>query len=113
MLRRRASLRREEHQAAFILLLPAATGLLLFSFWPILQAFQVSFEDAPLLSPQRAFIGLENYTTALRDPVFIQALSNTVVYTLEVVVLQVVMALVLALLIRHYFPGIGFFLASY
>lgn len=113
MLRRRASLRREEYQAAFILLLPAAVGLLLFSFFPILQAFQVSFDDAPLLSPQRTFIGLDNYTTALRDPVFVQALINTVDYAVEVVVLQVVVALALALLVRHYFPGIGFFRSAY
>lgn len=113
MLNRRARFKREEYQAAFILLLPAAIGLIVFSFVPILQAFQVSFYDAPLLSPQRTFIGLENYTTALGDPVFIHALTNTIVYSIEVVILQVVVALILALLIRNYFPGIGIFRSAY
>ncbi len=113
MISRRARLRQEEYQAAFILLLPAAIGLALFSFVPILQAFQISFYDAPLLSPQRTFIGFENYATALGDAVFIQALINTFVYASEVVILQVVVALVLALLIRNYFPGIGFFRSAY
>jgi multiple sugar transport system permease protein len=113
MLNRRARFIREEYQAAFLLLLPAAIGLIVFSFVPILQAFQVSFYDAPLLSPQRTFIGLENYTTALGDPVFIHALVNTIVYAIEVVILQVVVALVLALLIRNYFPGIGIFRSAY
>lgn len=113
MLNRRARFKREEYQAAFVLLLPAAIGLIVFSFVPILQAFQVSFYDAPLLSPQRTFIGLENYVTALGDPVFIHALTNTIVYSVEVVILQVVVALILALLIRNYFPGIGIFRSAY
>lgn len=113
MISRRARFRREEYQAAFVLLLPAAIGLILFSFVPILQAFQVSFYDAPLLSPQRTFVGLENYATALGDPVFIQALINTIIYAIETVILQVVVALVLALLIRNYFPGIGIFRSAY
>src|SRR5713226_5159179 len=113
MLSRRARLRREEYQAAFILLLPAAIGLILFSVVPILQAFQLSFYDAPLLSPQRTFIGLENYATAIGDAVFIQALINTIIYAIETVILQVVVALVLALLIRNYFPGIGIFRSAY
>lgn len=113
MVSRGARFRREEYQAAFILLLPAAIGLILFSFVPILQAFQISFYDAPLLSSQRTFVGLGNYVTALSDPVFIQALINTIVYTVEIVILQVVVALVLALLIRDYFPGIGIFRSAF
>lgn len=110
---RRARFKRDEYLAAFVLILPAAIGLLIFSFAPILQAFQVSFYNAPLLSPLRTFIGLENYTTALGDPVFIRALGNTMVYTVESVILQVVVALILALLIRNYFPGLGIFRTAY
>lgn len=113
MISHRARLKREEYQAAFILLLPAAIGLIVFSFVPILQAFQVSFYDAPLLSPQRTFIGLENYATAIGDPVFIHALINTLVYSVETVILQIVVALGLALLVRNYFPGIGIFRSAY
>ena len=113
MLSRRSSLKRDEYLAAFILLLPAAIGLILFSFIPILQAFQLSFYDAPLLSTQRTFIGLENYATALGDSVFIRAILNTAVYAVDAVVLQVLVALALALLIRNHFPGIGFFRSAY
>jgi multiple sugar transport system permease protein len=102
-----------EYRAACILLFPATLGLLLFAFLPILQALQVSFYDAPLLAPRRTFIGLENYTTALQDPVFHKALWNTVVYAGGVVILQVPVALGLALLIRETIPGIGFFRSTY
>lgn len=110
---RRRSLKWEEYRAALILLLPAALGLLIFSIIPIVQAFQLSFFEAPLLSPQRTFIGMENYTTALADAVFGKALLNTILYTVGVVILQVLVALGLALLINGYFPGVGFFRSAY
>jgi multiple sugar transport system permease protein len=106
-------LKGEEYRAAFILLLPAALGLLLFSFIPIAQAFQVSFFEAPLLSPQRTFVGLDNYRAAIDDPMFHLAIVNTALYTVAVVILQVALALVLALLINSYFPGVGFFRSAY
>jgi len=103
----------EEWRAAAILLLPAILGLLIFSLLPIAQAFQLSFYDAPLISEQREFIGVENYTTALNDPVFRKAIANTIVYAVAVVVLQVVLALILASLVNHYFPGVGLFRSAY
>lgn len=106
-------LKAQEYRAALVLLLPATLGLLLFAFIPIAQAFQISFFDAPLISPQRTFVGLENYTTAVGDTVFLRALVNTVVYAAAIVVLQVVVALGLALLIRKAIPGVGFFRSSY
>ncbi|HBY98938.1 MAG TPA: sugar ABC transporter permease [Chloroflexi bacterium] len=111
--RRLYGLKWEEYRAAFILILPALVGLVAFSFLPIVQAFQISFFDAPLLSTQRTFVGLRNYTTALGDPVFARALINTAVYSVGLVILQVVLALVLALLIRDYLPGVAFFRSAY
>ena len=103
----------EEWRAAAVLLLPAMLGLLIFSFLPIVEAFQLSFYDAPLISQQREFIGLENYTTALNDSVFRRAILNTILYAVAVVVFQVILALLLATLINHHFPGVGLFRSAY
>lgn len=103
----------EEWRAAAILLFPALLGLLIFSYLPIAEAFELSFFQAPLISQQREFIGLENYTTALNDPVFRKAISNTIVYAVAVVFFQVMLALFLATLINHSFPGVGLFRSAY
>lgn len=108
-----SALAAEEWKAAAILLLPAVLGLLVFAAYPIAQAFQISFFDAPLLSPQREFVGLENYITALGDSDFQRALVNTVLYALAVVTIQVVAALLLAMLVNHAFPGVGLFRSAY
>jgi multiple sugar transport system permease protein len=103
----------EEWRAAAILLLPATLGLLIFAAFPIAQAFEISFYDAPLLSEQREFVGLGNYLEALQDPEFQRSLLNTVLYTIAVVVLQVLVALLLAMLINRAFPGVGLFRSAY
>src|SRR5258708_17047593 len=106
---RPGGLRWEESRTAIILLLPAVLGIVVFSFIPIAQALSTSFYDAPLLSRQRTFIGLDNYTAAFHDPVFIKSLVNTVLYAGGTLVLQVTLALGLPLLIRDHLPGISFF----
>lgn len=110
---RSSALVAEEWKAAALLLLPASLGLLIFAAFPIAQAFQISFYDAPLLGEQREFVALDNYSAALQDPEFQRALLNTVLYTIAVVILQVVLALLLATLINHAFPGVGVFRSAY
>jgi multiple sugar transport system permease protein len=106
-------LRFAEYRAAAILLLPAVIGLFVFALFPVYQAFQMSFYKAPLLSQKREFIGFDNYSKALSDGVFQTALVNTMLYAIAVVILQVVFALILAMLIKDKFPGVGFFRTSY
>lgn len=110
---RPGGLKWEEYRTAFILIAPAMLGIVIFSFIPIIQAFSTSFYDAPLLSPRRTYIGLDNYITAFNDPVFIRSIVNTVVYAIGAVILQVILALGLALLIRDRLPGVGFFRSAY
>ncbi len=111
--RRSRSLKWEEYRAALILILPAILGLVLFSFLPIAQAFRVSFYNAPLLSPIRTFVGLANYKALLADPTVLKALTNTILFAVEVVLFQVVLGLVLALLIRKAVPGVAIFRSAY
>ncbi len=110
---RPGGLKWEEYRTAAILIAPAMLGIVIFSFIPIIQAFSTSFYDAPLLSPRRTYIGLDNYITAFNDPVFIRSIVNTLVYAIGTVILQVILALGLALLIRDKLPGIGFFRSAY
>jgi multiple sugar transport system permease protein len=110
---RPGGLRWEEYRAAMILLLPALIGIVVFAFVPIVQALSTSFYDAPLISRQRTFVGLDNYVAAFRDPVFIRSLVNTLLYAGGTLVLQVTVALGLALLIRDRLPGLAFFRSAY
>ena len=58
------------------LLLP---GMVLYGLWaayPLISSFILSFSEWNLTKPT-VFIGLDNYTRALSDPLFWRSLSST------------------------------------
>lgn len=62
---------------AFVL--PAVLFFVLFKYGPMLWAMGLSFTSYDMVKRPR-FIGLENYRSISSDPIFIQALTNTLVY---------------------------------
>ena len=66
---------------------------------PIGRTFWLSFHDWHLIRPLRPWVGLENYRELLQDQNFLQALWNTTLFAVSVVVLSVVAGLALAVLL--------------
>jgi multiple sugar transport system permease protein len=105
-----AALRRPETKWAFIFLLPWIIGFVVFTAGPMIASFAFSFMDYRGQSARPpTFIGLENYADLLRDTRARKALENTIFYTVLHVPLQIVFALLLALLLNRVRRGTGFF----
>jgi len=88
--------------------LPAALFLLVFIAYPVLFNLRMSFQDvraANLLNGGAAWVGLDNYRTILANPVFQQAVRNTLLFTGGSVVFQLSLGLLLALFYNLTFPG--------
>jgi multiple sugar transport system permease protein len=86
------------------LLLP---GMALYGLWaayPLISSFLLSFTQWNLTKPT-VFIGLDNYTRALADPLFWRSLSSTLGYTIVTVAGQLVLGLGAALLLNQRIPG--------
>lgn len=83
---------------------PWIVGFGLFLAYPICMSLYYSLCDFSVLQPPR-FIGLENYRQLFADDVFLQALSNTVVYALAAIPLSILVALTLAMLLNTGVPG--------
>ncbi len=98
--------------APYLFLLPGLIMLSLFFFWPILNTFRYSFCKYDVITPP-VYIGLQNYNRLLTDQSFIQALQNTVKYSLIVVPCLIVIPLFLALLIDQNLKYIKFFRVLY
>ena len=96
----------------YLFLLPASIVLGLVSFWPALQAIYFSLTRYDLLSPPQ-FRGLQNYVELFQDPVFLQALANTVTYLVVAVPLLIVLPLILAILVNQKLRGIHSFRVLY
>lgn len=106
--------RRGELVAAGILLSPAILLILTFVIGPIIYAFFLSFQDYNVLKPQASeFVGLSNYVSLFKDPLFLQALWNTFKYSIFVVPIQTVIALLLAVVANQKIRGKTFFRVAY
>jgi multiple sugar transport system permease protein len=83
------------------LLLPGLLIFGLFTLYPILKLFIVSFFEYNFGSIfNQSFIGFDNYISVLQDEYFRISFVNTIVYTLVTVPAQMVIGLFIALLIN-------------
>lgn len=87
---------RREGRTAFFFLLPGLIGMVLFLVVPIIASVVLSFTNWKLLgTPQ--FVGISNYVRLFTaDPQFWPVLRNTLFFTAEYLVLNIVISLGLA-----------------
>ena len=98
-----------------LLLLPGLLVFGIFTVYPIIRLFWMSFYKWDFGSfLEQQFIGIENYRTVLADENFRIAFANTIVYTLITVPAQMAIGLVVAMLINSVnHVKIGFRVAYY
>jgi multiple sugar transport system permease protein len=53
----------------------------IFGLLPVLMSLQLSFQHSDLLTPETPWVGLANYRKLADDPVFIEAIKHTIIYT--------------------------------
>lgn len=86
---------------------PQLVITIIFFIWPASQAVRQSFllEDPFGLNTQ--FAGVDNFIALFRDPFYLQAFTNTLVFTLATVAASVSFALLLAVLADSVLKGAG------
>ena len=89
----------------WLLLLPAAALLALFTHWPVLGTLWDSFHATPKGSRPAAFVGLENYQVMLADEVFWKSLWNNLWFALGTIPISIALALVMALWVNSAMHG--------
>jgi multiple sugar transport system permease protein len=102
----------DTNKYALLFLAPWIIGILVFSLYPILHSLVLSFTDFDLFSVPR-FVELQNYRMLLQDARFIQSCKVTTTYVFLGVPLQLIFALLLALLLNRGIPGLKYFRAIY
>lgn len=83
----------------WMFLLPAALLIFAMNFYPMLQAFFLSFQTG--IGNNLAWGGLSNYKRLLEDKVFTTALVNNFVYLIIQVPVMLVIAIILASLLNQ------------
>ena len=96
-------LKRDRNWLGFWFMLPAMAFLLLFLAYPLVLGIYMSFTDVRIGRPG-VFIGFENYSWMLDDPVFWLSVFNTMLYTIVASIAKFAIGLYLALLLNKHMP---------
>ncbi|RJP18448.1 MAG: extracellular solute-binding protein [Candidatus Abyssobacteria bacterium SURF_5] len=106
--------RRLESLSAYAFLFPALAIFAVFLLFPLVWVLLLTFQDFTFAQARPSWVGFRNLAAAVNDPVFRQAAINTLVYTVVVVPVNVVSALVVASLICPLSNRVrGFFRGAY
>lgn len=91
-----------EGLAPILFLAPAFLSLGLWIYWPLIEAFRLSFYEWNMLpTADPIFVGLDNYRNLLALTELRTAAANTVIYTLGLLPLTVGLPLIVALATRE------------
>jgi raffinose/stachyose/melibiose transport system permease protein len=97
---------REPRSQALILLAPALLIYVMFAVVPTLDVFHLSFMRWDGLSPDKQFVGLDNYRAIFsEDPVFWGAFRNTIIWTILSVLIPPVFGFGFALALNQKIRG--------
>jgi ABC-type sugar transport system permease subunit len=88
-----------EGMTPYLLVAPLLILMALFIYWPLIYSSYLSFFDWNFVSPNKNYVGWDNFTRLPDDPRFIQSLKGTAIYTAALIPLQVLLPLGLALLL--------------
>lgn len=92
-------------RGAFVTLCLAPSVVLygLFVIWPLLQSFWLALFRWRGLSPQREFVGFDNFARLIEDGIFLKALANNLLF----LVVGGIAIISLAVLLAHAMEGAG------
>lgn len=100
---------------ALLFTLPALIFLIFFIFYPLVQNFINSLYSFSSFSPDKIFVGLDNFIRLFKDKTIGVALINNIRYAVISVLIQVCFGLVLASILEQKFlrKTAGFFRVVY
>lgn len=90
-----------QRNAPYFFLLPIVLIFAAFMVYPIIDSFILSLTKFE--SGVYTFVGLENYITLIKDPIFLGSLKNTFIYLLAQVPLMTLLSITLAVFIEQEF----------
>ena len=93
-----------DREAVFSWLMMALPLLFLAALvgYPLVYGVLLSLQDRPVAQPG-TFVGLKNFVTDARDPIFWQVVGNTFIYTIAATILKMIGGLGLALAMNQHF----------
>ena len=97
-----------DRNLAYVLPAPAAIVILLLMGYPFFYTVSLSLQRVNVTMTRFTFVGLENLVEVLTDDVrFLNALWITLYFTVASLMLELVLAMIMALVLNRTFRGLG------
>ena len=97
--KKKMSLSKRQNLTGWAFLTPATLMIAVMSFWPMIQAFILSFQKGK--GNNLRFAGIDNYVRMFGDKVFMTSLWNTFFYLIIQVPIMLILALILAQMLNN------------
>ena len=100
---------KSSHRLALLFIVPSLVFVSIFTFYPIVESFRLSFYRMILTLPWlgQKMVGWENYLDLWTDPVAWQALRTTLIFVAVTVPSELLLGLGMALVMNEAFRGRG------
>ncbi|UPK73545.1 sugar ABC transporter permease [Nocardioidaceae bacterium SCSIO 66511] len=102
---RRGGWRRRERIVGFLFITPQLVGFAVFVLWPLVDVIWSSLRSTNLLAGTSEFVGTQNYRDIASDPVTPEVFKATAFFSVGLVILNLALALGLALLLNQRLRG--------
>jgi len=96
---KRKSMEEEYNRWGWIFILPAAALIIIFSFYPMVNAFILSLQSG--LGNNLRFTGIRNYYRLFQDSTFLSSVANVFTYLIVQVPIMLLLALILASILNN------------
>lgn len=95
----------------YLFIVPHFVLFLIFLVYPIIRGLQISLYEWKIMLPtsKQPFIGLDNYVALANDALWWKVTGNTIYFALMTVVLNILLALFMAVVLNKGFTGRDFF----
>jgi multiple sugar transport system permease protein len=104
--------RRKLAITGFLFVVPSLAFFAAFAFWPMINAFYLSFFEYDLLTPKE-WVGIQQYVDLFQSKVFINSLKTTIIYAFAYAVPIMVISLALAIMLNQNIRFRTFFRATF
>lgn len=102
----------EYNRVGYLMVSPYIIFFLFFVAYPLTFSFILVFHRWNIIAPMR-FVGLDNFISLFKDPLFWKSLGNTLIFLSIHIPLQIVVALIIANILNQKIAARGFFRASF
>ena len=104
---------RRSNPVGYLFTLPYLIFFTVFVAYPVGFAFYLTVHSWNIVRPEKPFVGFRNYERLLSDELFYKALTNTFVFLVVHIPLQIAVALLLAVVLNQKIPGRAFFRVAF